>query len=83
MVVIEVSCRAVWKTISEYVDGELEPELRRRLGEHFKSCRHCTALLNGTQNVVSLAADDRVFELPRGFGERLLERIRSEFGIAT
>ena len=52
MRVIEISCLEVWKEISNYIDNDVEPKLRARMEAHFKMCAHCTAILNGTRNVV-------------------------------
>lgn len=76
LIIIEISCRAIHKLVSEYVDGELDPELRRRIESHLHVCRHCTAIVAGTANVIRLVIDGRVLELPRDFGEHLLERLR-------
>jgi anti-sigma factor RsiW len=54
MKVIEISCREVWREISNYLDDEVSPELRVRMDAHFKACAHCTAVLDGTKNVVKL-----------------------------
>jgi anti-sigma factor RsiW len=75
---IEISCYHVWREISNYIDGEIEPELRRRMEEHFKGCEHCTAVLDGTKNVVRLVGDGRAFELPAGFSERLKKRLEKD-----
>ena len=34
--VIEISCVEVWREISSYIDGDLQPELKARLELHFK-----------------------------------------------
>lgn len=73
---IEISCLEVWRELSNYIDGEIDPELRRRMEEHFKVCEHCTAILDGTNNVIRLVGDGRVFDLPKGFSERLRERLK-------
>jgi len=75
MTVIEISCVHVWKEISNYIDGDLDPALRERMSAHFKSCAHCSAILDGTRNVVGLVADGKTFDLPRGFSERLKQRL--------
>ena len=74
---IEISCEHVWREISNYLDGDVDPELRDRMEAHFKVCSHCTAVLDGARNVVRLVADGQAFELPRGFSERLRQRITS------
>jgi hypothetical protein len=65
-----VSCEQVWQEISNYLDGEVSPELRAAMEAHFRECRHCTAVLDGTKNTVHLYADDRWVELPAGFSAR-------------
>ncbi|HWC16715.1 MAG TPA: anti-sigma factor, partial [Terriglobales bacterium] len=65
----------VRKLISSLIDGELDPELQTRLEAHLEKCTHCKALVDGTTNVVHLVADERAFELPSGFAERLRDHI--------
>ena len=77
MAIIEISCAEVWREISNYLDGEMSAELRERMAAHFEVCAHCTAVLEGTQNVVGLVGDGRVFQVPEGFSKRLYERIFS------
>ena len=62
-----VSCEQVWQEISNYLDGEVDPQLRAAMEAHFRKCKHCTAVLDGIKNVVHLYADDRLVELPAGF----------------
>ncbi len=81
MAAIEISCVEVWREISNYVDDSVDPELRRRMEEHFKGCEHCTAVLDGTRNVVRLVGDNRSFDLPAGFSDRLKKRLQEKFGI--
>jgi anti-sigma factor RsiW len=73
---IEISCVEVWRELSNYIDGAVDAELRRRMEEHFKTCEHCTAVLDGTRNVVRLVGDDGVFDLPAGFSDRLKKRLK-------
>lgn len=80
MSVIEISCMEVWREISNYIDDTLDPELRRRMEEHFKGCEHCSAVLDGTRNVIRLVGDGRTFDLPDGFSERLKKRLEEKMG---
>ena len=75
---IEISCLEVWREISNYLDESVGAELRARMEEHLRHCNHCAAILDGTRNVVSLVADGRSFELPKGFGQRLYQRLKDE-----
>jgi predicted anti-sigma-YlaC factor YlaD len=78
-VVMEISCREVFRELSGYIDQDIEPELRKRIQEHLANCRHCTAIYDGTRNVIRLVADDRAFELPVGFDRRLKQKLAKEF----
>jgi hypothetical protein len=75
---IEISCREVWREVSNYIDNAVDPELRLRMEEHFKGCEHCSAILDGARNVVQLVGDGQVFDLPKGFSERLKKRLENE-----
>jgi hypothetical protein len=75
MRVIEISCLEVWREISNYIDDAVEPELRARMEGHFRVCAHCTAVLDGTRNVVKLVADGIEYQMPEGFGRRLFDKI--------
>lgn len=76
MATIEISCVEVWREISNYLDGDISPELRERMEAHFKACAHCTAVLDGTRNVVGLIGDGRLFQIPDGFSKRLYKKVQ-------
>ncbi|MGC1784178.1 MAG: anti-sigma factor [Acidobacteriaceae bacterium] len=73
-----IDCKHVWNYISEYLDGTLSEETRTVVQQHLEHCEICSAILDSTRNVIILTADDRVFELPVGFSERLHARIDLE-----
>jgi len=73
-----LDCKHVWREISNYLDGDLDPALRRDIELHLETCRHCAALLDSTHNVLVLIADERTFRLPIGFHERLMKRLKDE-----
>jgi anti-sigma factor RsiW len=73
--IIEISCVEVWREISNYVDGDIDATLRERIAEHLKGCEHCSAVVDGTRNVVRLVGDGKAFDLPTGFSERLKRRL--------
>ena len=65
------NCELVWREGSNYVDGGVDPVLRSAMDEHFQSCPKCRSVLAGMRNVVGLYADERMMEVPAGFGRRL------------
>jgi len=76
MSMIEISCVEVWREISNYIDAATNPELRARMEAHLKVCAHCTAVLDGTRNVVKLLADGVEYDLPPGFSQRLYHKVK-------
>jgi len=72
---VPISCEEVWREVSNYLEGQMDARLRRRVEQHFKSCKHCSAVLDGTRNVVRLVGDGQSFELPAGFSQRLQARL--------
>ena len=73
-----IDCKHVWSYISEFIDGTMSEEARTDVQKHLEHCEICSAILDSTRNVIILTADDRVFELPVGFSERLHARIDLE-----
>jgi hypothetical protein len=70
---IEIDCKEVWRQISNYLDNEVEPGLRASMTSHFKDCAHCSAVLDGTRNVVELVGDGRAFKIPAS--QRLYKKL--------
>jgi anti-sigma factor RsiW len=70
-----LNCKHVWREISNYIDGTADLEMRRDIEKHLAHCRHCAAVLDSTRNILVLVADERTFELPVGFSERLHDRL--------
>jgi hypothetical protein len=52
--------------------------LGSHLQKHLDHCEICSAILDSTRNILILTADERVFELPLGFSERLHARLEDE-----
>jgi len=70
-----LECKHVWEHISEYLDQQLDPKLLADIEEHLENCEVCSAILDSTRNILVLTADNRTFELPVGFSERLHVRL--------
>ena len=78
-----LECKHVWEHISGYLDGTLDPAVLEEVQKHLEHCEICSAILDSTRNILVLTADNRVFELPLGFSERLHSRLDEEMkGIA-
>jgi anti-sigma factor RsiW len=77
---MELKCKHVWAHISEYIDDILPADMRQDIERHLEHCEICSAVLDSTRNILVLTADDRTFELPLGFSQRLHDRLAAEMG---
>ena len=78
--VLEIDCQQVRRELSNYLEGDLTPELRLQIESHLAGCSHCAAVHDGVRNVVQLLGDGKLLDLPEGFGKRLYKRLLSEAG---
>ena len=72
---IEIDCEEVWRQISDYLDNELDAQLRAIMSAHFKNCAHCSAVLDGTRNVLKLVGDGKAFEIPASSSRRFYSKL--------
>jgi putative zinc finger protein len=75
---VVLECKHVWNYISEFLDDSLPPEIKELVQKHLETCEICSAILDSTRNILILTADDRVFELPAGYSQRLHARLARE-----
>ncbi len=66
-----VSCKKLAQSLSAYIDGDLEHELCCEIEKHLSVCRRCSVLLDSVRKVLIVSGDERTFELPLGYEDRL------------
>ena len=71
------SCDDVRAALSNYIDGDVSPELRRELERHLAECRTCQVLYDTTRKTLRLVTDAGSFEVPEAVSERLVNKILS------
>ena len=72
---VEIECLEVWRQISNYLEGELDSALRASMASHFKECAHCSAILEGTRNVMKLVGDGKAFEIPASASQNFYKKL--------
>lgn len=72
-----LDCKHVWAQVSEYIDGSVTPEMKKDIERHLAGCRYCSAVFDSTRNILVLVGDERTYELPVGFSERLHSHLRT------
>jgi anti-sigma factor RsiW len=66
-----VSCKTIIAHLSEYLDEDVSPDMRQKIERHLRGCHRCSAVYDSTRKMLVITGDERVFELPEGYGERL------------
>jgi len=72
-------CRQVVDKISEYIDGELDPELVRELEHHLEHCEDCRIVVDTTHKTVEVFCHTDPAPLPDDVRERLSQMFRHRF----
>lgn len=70
------NCQALLGSLSEYIDGELPPNLCAEIEKHLEGCNNCRAVLNTTKRTIDLVQVQAGEEpLPEDVRERLFLRL--------
>lgn len=70
------TCERLLGSLSEYIDGELSPELCQELEKHLAGCENCRVVLNTTKRTIDLVqAPVENPRLPEDVRERLFKRL--------
>lgn len=70
-----VKCDRVLQELSNYIDEDVDSSLWAAIEEHVRGCHHCSVLVDSTRKMLYVLGDERVFEVPVGYCERLHERL--------
>jgi anti-sigma factor RsiW len=72
----ELSCAEVVELVTDYLEGRLSPEERRRFDEHVTGCDGCVAYLEQMRATIATAGRLRATDFPPELEERLLRSFR-------
>jgi len=69
------NCQALLGSLSEYIDGELPPELCKEIEKHLEGCDNCRVVLNTTRRTIDLVQLPAEENVPDDVRERLFKRL--------
>lgn len=75
-----VTCEDVLNELSNFIDCDIEPALKVEIENHLKMCQRCSVLHDSLRKVLVIVGDERTFEIPVGFSERLHAFIDQHIG---
>ena len=69
------SCKQVLTELGGFIDGELDPEMRRHVESHLASCRTCRVLYDSTKKTIKVVTESRSFVLTEDVSKRVVRQI--------
>ena len=66
-----VTCEQVLQELSNFIDQDVDATLRAEIEAHLAMCHRCSILHDTLRKVLVIVADERTFEIPVGYSERL------------
>jgi anti-sigma factor RsiW len=71
-----LTCMKAFQEISNFLDGNIDEDLRRSLEAHLKMCEHCQVVFDTTRKTIELYCDGKLFPLPDDVHDRLHAALR-------
>lgn len=69
-------CKEYFERISEYLDGELDDDICRKIERHLQDCPECRKCLNSLEKTTQLCKEAGKEEIPVDISERLRSTLR-------
>jgi anti-sigma factor RsiW len=73
-----VKCKDFLKELNEYLDGNIDVQLKTELEEHLQWCHNCFVVCNTTQKTIEIYRDNDVYPLPEPIRDKLHQAIVSK-----
>ncbi len=71
----KITCKSFLDDLSDYIDGDLEPEVRVSLEAHLAKCPNCWVLFDETKRTVEIFQSVDCHPMPTEVHSRLLDAI--------
>lgn len=71
-----MKCKEIKKTLIDYIDGNIDNDLKMILKEHLKHCKTCSEQVKLLNKVVEIYREDSPFPLPDEMRKELLKTVK-------
>ena len=71
-----LDCKQVLAELSNYLDDEVSPELKRALEQHLAMCHRCSLIFDTTRKTLKIVTEAGPFEIPLEVSARLYTRLQ-------
>lgn len=72
-------CKEYFERISEYLDGELDEDICRKIDQHLQDCPECLECIDSLRRSIQLCKEAVKEEIPPDIRERLRSTLRDCF----
>ncbi len=73
------NCEKFLSELSDYVDGEIDPELCSEIEAHIGKCENCRIMVDTLKKTVKLSCDGKCKELPEKLDKKLNDLLRKKW----
>jgi anti-sigma factor (TIGR02949 family) len=73
----KIDCKSGVELLMEYLEGELEPDLRAAIDAHIAACPRCVAFIESYREAPRILKDATASEMPAELQESLLAALRA------
>ena len=70
-----MKCKDFLKELNEYLDGNIDVQLKTELEEHLQWCHNCFVVCNTTRKTIEIYRDNEVYPLPDPIRDKLHQAI--------
>jgi len=75
-------CKEVIQKLSEYLDGELPPDLASDLRRHLEGCDDCGIIVDTTRKTIDIFCNTEPAPLPENVQQRLNRLLSTKLGVS-
>ena len=66
-----MNCTEFLAKLTDYFDGQVEPELLAEVKEHIGVCQHCEVVVSTTRQTISIYRHHEIYAFPEELANRL------------
>ena len=66
-----MNCTDFLAKLTDFFDGNIEPELMVEVKEHLGSCHHCEVVVDSTRKTIEVYRGTEIYEFPDELSSRL------------
>jgi RNA polymerase sigma-70 factor (ECF subfamily) len=74
-----MKCPELLRALNEYIEGEIDPAVCEELEKHLAGCNPCKVVIDNIRKTISLYKNDKVYELPLDFKQRLHQALKDKW----